>query len=353
MSTPQREGSDPTTAVAVVEQGQAVDLSTAWTREQIQLVKDTIARNAELTDDEFRLFVATCQRMNLDPLARQIHAVKRKGKLVIQVGIDGFRVTADRTKVYAGNSDPTYDVKEVEVSTKDGPALLEIPWTASVTVRKIVMDEPRDFTATARWLEYYPGEGSEGFFWRKMPYLMLGKCAEALALRKAFPAELSGVYLPEEMDQAGPGDKPRQQAQQSKRVDSPKAEAARALGPPFSIELPWGKDKGTPLGALSNDHLSRLLKWARAGDRDADFGEKWKDLIQAFEDVLEERRLEEEAKDSDLERRAEAADAEGAGPTPGFDGPVGVDPETGEIVNGEFPLGTDGAVEEDDHGGRI
>lgn len=321
MSTPQREGPNGTTAVVVVRKGQEVDLSTAWTDEQIRLVKDTIARNADLSDNEFRLFVATCQRMNLDPLARQIHAVKRKGKLSIQVGIDGFRAIADRTKVYAGNSEPAYEVRELEVDTKDGRGVIEVPWIATVTVRKIVVDEARDFTASARWLEYYPGDGDSGFFWRKMPYLMLGKCAEALALRKAFPAELSGIYIPEEMDQAGGGDGPRQQqAQQSKRVDNPKADAARAKGPPFSIELPWGKDKGTPLGALSDDHLGRLLKWARSGDRDADFGEKWKDLIDAFESVLEAQREESEG----------AADEET---------PVGVDPETGEIQDAELPLG--------------
>jgi hypothetical protein len=76
-----------------------------------------------------------------------------------------------------------------------------VPAKATVTVYKAVAGQRCPFTATARWDEYYPG-GKKGSQWHKMPYLMLGKCAEALALRKAFPKLLSGMYVAEEMDQA-------------------------------------------------------------------------------------------------------------------------------------------------------
>ena len=65
------------TALVVKTPGAPLELSTGWTPDQVQLVKETIAKSADLTDDEFRLFIATCQRMKRDPLARQIHAVKR------------------------------------------------------------------------------------------------------------------------------------------------------------------------------------------------------------------------------------------------------------------------------------
>jgi len=75
------------------------------------------------------------------------------------------------------------------------------PETATATVYKMIDGVRCPFSATARWKEYYPGE-KQGFLWDKMPFLMLGKCAEALALRKSFPCELSGVYTTEEMGQA-------------------------------------------------------------------------------------------------------------------------------------------------------
>lgn len=164
-----------------------------FTSEQVDLIKRTVANSA--TNDELAIFLHQCQRTGLDPLAKQIHFVKRSGKMAIQTAIDGYRLIADRTGKYAGNDDPTFSDEDAK----------GFPGKASVTVWKMVGGVRCPFTATARWDEYFPGE-QQGFMWKKMPHVMLGKCAEALALRKAFPQELSGVYTNEEMEQAGPGD---------------------------------------------------------------------------------------------------------------------------------------------------
>jgi phage recombination protein Bet len=152
--------------------------------DQVDLIRRTIAAGA--TDDELALFVGQCKRTGLDPFSRQIHFVKRSGKMTIQTGIDGYRLIADRTGLYAGNDDPIFDDEAK-------------PRRATVTVWKLVQGVRCPFTSTARWEQYYPGE-TQGFMWKKMPHLMLGKCAEALALRKAFPHELSGIYTTDEME---------------------------------------------------------------------------------------------------------------------------------------------------------
>lgn len=162
--------------------------------EKVELIKRMVAPTA--TDDELALFLYQAQRTGLDPLARQIvfnkFNSKNGPKMSIITSIDGYRLCADRTGKYAGNDDPTFE-GEIE--------RIKAPERASVTVYKLVGGIRCPFTATARWSEYYPGD-DKGFMWKKMPYLMLGKCAEALALRKAFPAELSGIYTDTEMEQA-------------------------------------------------------------------------------------------------------------------------------------------------------
>ena len=108
------------------------------------------------------------------------------------VGIDGLRSVAERTGDYAGNDDPKFDDEEK-------------PTKATVSVFKMVQGTRVEFTATARWSQYVPLKKDKTIaspLWEKMPHLMLGKCAEALALRKAFPQVMSGLYVAEEMHQA-------------------------------------------------------------------------------------------------------------------------------------------------------
>ena len=165
------------------------------TPDQVDLIKSQIAVGA--TDDELKLFLHVADKSGLDPLSKQIYFIKRSGKMTIQTAIDGFRSIADRTGQYISSEEPVFE----EIGNN--------PVKATVTVGKIVQGVEGKFTASARWSEYYPGK-SQGFMWDKMPHTMLGKCAEALALRKAFPSQLSGLYTGDEMAQAGKDGIPNQ-----------------------------------------------------------------------------------------------------------------------------------------------
>jgi phage recombination protein Bet len=165
-------------------------------RDQVELLKRTICHGA--TDDELMMFVGAAERMRLDPFARQIFAVKRWDKragrevMAIQVSIDGFRLTAERTGKYAGQLGPlwTGDGKEwTDVWLFDKP-----PAAAKVGVMRSDFKEPLWQVAT--WAAY---KQNSPFWQGGMGPHMLAKCAEACALRRAFPAELSGAYAPEEM----------------------------------------------------------------------------------------------------------------------------------------------------------
>lgn len=174
-----------------------------FSNEQIRLLGETVAKGCDQNELAFFLHVAKLKR--LDPFTGQIHVVKRwdstlgKEKMTVQTGVDGYRVIAARTNDLAGIDDPEYDT-ETE----------EHPNVAKVTVYRYGRNDDRiPYRATARWGEYVQmykdkqtGELKPNPMWKKMPYLMLGKVAEALALRKAFPDELSGMYTNEEMDQA-------------------------------------------------------------------------------------------------------------------------------------------------------
>jgi len=162
------------------------------TDEQKQVIKNTIAKGA--TDEELSLYIHDCVRRGIHPLDRLIHFTKRSGRYVPITSIDFLRQQAERTGQYVGYSSEFVGTPKTN------------EWACTVTVKKLINGKQGTFTATARWSEYYPGDGPEGGMWRKMPHNQLEKCAEALALRRAFPTT-HGLYTKEEMDQATKEDK--------------------------------------------------------------------------------------------------------------------------------------------------
>lgn len=189
--------------------------------DQKRLVKSIIFPGC--SDDELKLYLFECERRGVHPLDRLIFPIKRNVKgqdekrITFQCSVDYLRAEAADTGEYDGQDEPAF-----------GPADQNgYPEYASVSVYKKDMSRP--VTGTARWKEYYPGE-SMGFMWRKMPFHMLAKCAEVLALRKAFPKRLAGLYVPEEMQNVDADQKPPFQPPR-KKVEEPKKEAATITEP--------------------------------------------------------------------------------------------------------------------------
>ena len=174
--------------------------------EKVALLSRTVAKGC--SPDELALFTAICRRTGLDPFTKQIHAVKRwdsqAGREVMQpmVAIDGARLVAQRSGEYAGQDGPWWcgeDGVWKDVWMHTSP-----PRAARVLVYRRGFERP--MSAVASFMEYAQRkkDGQLTAMWAKMPALMIAKCAEMLALRKAFPAELSGLYTEDEIGAEGP-----------------------------------------------------------------------------------------------------------------------------------------------------
>ena len=175
----------------------------SFDKEQIELIKDTICKGA--TNGELKLFLEIAGRTGLNPFSKQIYAVKRwnsltgKDEMTIQTGIDGYRLIAIRTGEYEGQSEPEWCGedgvwKNVWLSDK-------APSAARIGIYRRGFRAPLYAVALYREYAQKKKDGNPTQFWLKFPTTMLAKCAEALAFRKAFPQELSGIYTKEEMQQ--------------------------------------------------------------------------------------------------------------------------------------------------------
>lgn len=159
--------------------------------EQVALIKSQIAKDC--TNSELELFLYQCKQTGLNPLTRQIYAIKRAGKMTIQTSIDGFRVIAERSGSYAGQDEPIWEDDDKG-----------FPIKCTVKVYKFTPNFEQRYCAgvgVAHFKEYYPNPFN---LQKSMPHAMIAKVAEALALRKAFPQDLSGLYTGDEMAQSEP-----------------------------------------------------------------------------------------------------------------------------------------------------
>jgi phage recombination protein Bet len=182
-----------------------------YSKDEIETIRNQLMPGC--TNEQLILFVKVCERVQLDPFARQIYAFlqtrwdKKLGSDVSSyvhlVSIDGLRIIAERSGKYRGQLPVVWcgeDGRWVDVWLSKEP-----PLAAKVGVLRSDFSQPLFAVAT---MASYGKTGQDfktkqmGLIgnWKSMPEVMLAKCAESLALRKAFPNDLSGIYTEEEMD---------------------------------------------------------------------------------------------------------------------------------------------------------
>ena len=227
-----------------------------------KLIKEQIAPDA--TPEELQLFLMMAHRTRLDPLLQQLYFIKygqgSRARVSYVTSIDGYRIIAHRTKQFAGIDEPKYQM--------NNSGQLE-----SCTITVYRKDSERGFSATVYFKEYNTNMN----LWAKMPMTMIAKVAEAHALRKAFPQDLSGVYTTDEMDQASnPSPAPSPAKLQSQNTQGAPARTSRPMVGKVSpaqvkyihsllsqknksVDLIYKTLKITSLNDLNKDQASKII----------------------------------------------------------------------------------------------
>lgn len=260
-------------------------LPALYNPKDIFLVRRTVA--ADTNDDEFALFIHWARSLRLDPLRRQVFAFvfhrndPKKRRLSLVTSIEGYRAIAARTGNYRPDEqEPTFITDEA-LKTETNPAGLI---SCAVRVWQHAHGEWFQITGTAHWAEFAPLRTvwvdnqstdrktlDKSGKWADMPFLMLAKCAEAQALRKGWPEDLSNTFVGEEVDQAALDLHPAQAA-----AEGATRERLERIGGREGIVIDWLDSKPldpVPLGQLAD----RIIGFIRERRRDRQSVSAWRD----------------------------------------------------------------------------
>ena len=225
----------------------------------------------DATNGDLAVFFHQCQRTGLDPFARQVYMVgrwSREGtKYTIQTGIDGFRLIGRRA---ADAARETLEVSDTEWCGEDG--IWRDVWLspeAPAAARVAVIRNGGRFPAVALFREYAQTkkDGSLTQMWADKGVLMIAKCAEALAWRKAFPQDLSGLYTADEMSRADHADE--------RPKPPPVPQRASAADLASMLDTPEPEAPATSGDKLRSEAQMRKL-WALAKECDLGKGDDFK-----------------------------------------------------------------------------
>lgn len=238
----------------------------AFNKEKMELIKKSICKAA--SNLEFELFIEHCHRTMLDPFKKEILLIERQTwnsekqeyekTLEPMVSVNGLRLIADRSQMCEGQLGPFWcgkDGKWLDVWLDEKP-----PVAAKFGVLKKGFKEP--VWAVARF-NAYAGKKRNGDlnkFWKEKGDLMIAKCAEALAYRRAFPGETRGLYVEEEM-QSG-FDTARDITPDSKEPRQIKEQARQFFGglKHSDVKIEKGNFAGLRMGELFESELQRMRK---------------------------------------------------------------------------------------------
>lgn len=265
---------------------------TLFEGKQLDLIRRTVAKDCDAA--EFDMFMHICKSVSLDPLRRQIYAFvfgkndSDKRRMTVVTAIDGYRAIAARTENYRPDDKaPRIEYSEsLKCPSKNPLGIVR----AEVTVYKFAHGSWHPVTGEAYWDEYAPiietGDGGSEWVatgqlypeghakagkpkyrkqpigdvtealdplksnWRKMARVMISKCAEAQAIRRAWPDDFAGLEVEEEVDRRASID-----LTASEMADEAASQArlARIGGP--SVTVDWcegGELSREPIGTFAD-----------------------------------------------------------------------------------------------------